>query len=261
MPTYTYTASYTKSPSIFKNVLIRLEHALVYMGFIVGVILVFENIIQLISGNSTNALYLLVLSSVLWMGGYISRLYFTKEWRDMKLRYSVGQWIRVEFLYFLFSYTFTTLFVTIFIRYFPVLSLTTQLSDFSFTSNYLNAKFVVDMVFHSIFVLIFIVGLLSLSEYIYQTFFIKDKYFKGDTAGMKMARISLIGVLLGFSYLFFSLPFVADIGGTVYHIFYEFFTDNMTWLIDYMIAFPIFYYLFVSYKGSLLAEKFSSYKK
>jgi hypothetical protein len=231
------------------------------MGFIVGIILVFENILQLVNGNSRNAMYLLLLSLVLWMGGYVSRLYFTKEWREIKLKYSLGQWARVEFLYFLFSYTFTTLFVTIFIRYFPVLSLTTQLSDFSFTSDYLNAKFVVNIIFHSIFVLIFIVGLLSLSEYIYQTFFIKDKYFKGDKAGMKMARVALIGVLLGFSYLFFNLPFVSDVLSVFYYMLFEFFSNNMGWLIDYMIAFPIFYYLFVSYKGSLLAEKFSSYKK
>jgi hypothetical protein len=125
----------------------------------------------------------------------------------------------------------------------------------------LDAKFVINIVFHSIFVLIFIVGLLSLSEYMYQTFFIKDKFLKGDDSGTAIARISLIGVLLGFSYIFFNLPFVSDIVTVIYHILYEFFSDNMAWLVDYLIAFPIFYYLFVSYKGSLLAEKFSSYKK
>ena len=258
---YTYTATYGSNPSFLRSLLIRLENALVFMGFIVGLLLIFENFSKMLQGEGALEMEMLILSFVMWMGGYLTRGFFTKRWGGVDFAYDLKEKVRVELLYFLFSYTFVTLFITTFLRYVPKYYSSLNIKDATFLTAYFNSEFLMSVFLNLFVLLVFLLGLLSFTEFLYNSFFGSAKYTAQKANAYKTGKVFLIAFMLMGSFIVMQIPFVADTLDIIHTKTLDLFVKNLKWFFDYLLIFPIFYYLVASFKGSLLAEKFSVERK
>lgn len=256
-----YTMTKTSQPSFASNLLYRLENALVYMGYVVGIILLFENFLKMINGEVRNSLVILFTALLLWWGGFISRIYFTKSWAPIKAGYDTAEKFRVETLYFLFAFTFTAVFMTTFVRYIPVYAYSTEFERYALIQDYINGKVIISLVLNLSVLFVFLLGLVALTEYLFSKFFLTQKYGPKSGPTIQFAKLFLLGLMIFFSFIFGNIPFVKEALAVFFGALNGFFVNNMSWLVDYALVFPIFYYLVANFKGSLLAEKFSAYRK
>lgn len=256
-----FTMTKTGKPSFGANLFFRMENALVYMGYVVGIILLFENFVKLFNGEARGSLAILFTALLLWWGGFISRLYFTKHWTPMKSAYSSAEKFRVEVLYFLFSFTFTSVFMTTFIRYIPVYAYNTEFERFVLIEDYINGKVIISIALNLGMLFIFILGLVALTEFLYRKFFERDRYTPKQRVTAQFGKMFLLGLLIFFSFIMVNIPVVRMSLVAFYRALNLFMVNNASWLVDYALVFPIFYYLIANFKGSVLAEKFSAYRK
>ena len=96
---------------------------LIYLGYFLGVILVLEGIAKYIREGDQQVIWVFLISIGVWGLGYFKRRKISKQ--VIIPRFATKEaYLRIEFMYFLISYTFVALFTATFLRYLPVQSTT-----------------------------------------------------------------------------------------------------------------------------------------
>ncbi|OGC78047.1 hypothetical protein A2619_03135 [candidate division WWE3 bacterium RIFOXYD1_FULL_39_9] len=244
-----------------------MENGLVYIGYALGLVLLFENIIKIFSdaGQNVIGIKILLFSLILWAISYVSRKFVFGRNHSINNLSPFGKF-KLEILYFLFCHTFTVLFISTMLRYTPVTFVKTQqelnnYQTYSGLLSYITKDFAFLLAVNAFLVFMFITFLLFASKFFYMFTLGKYKYFGGDIKKMSNLRVMTLALLIVFSLAAINTPFIS---GTVYTLHFQlnaFLKDNFQWLADYIFGSPIFYYVYASFKGSTLAEEFSAYRK
>jgi hypothetical protein len=107
----------------------------------------------------------------------------------------------------------------------------------------------------------FITLLLFASKFFYTLVLGKYGYFSGDLSKMTTLRIMTLALLIVFSLVMLQVPFFSKILTSMHTDLNTYLRTHFQWLADYIFGSPLFYYVYASFKGSDLAEKFSTYRK
>ena len=244
-----------------------IENGLVYIGYGLGLVLLFENIANVYTNNGDKiiGIKIIVFSFVLWFVSYLSRKFVFGKNHVINSLTSFKK-LKLEILYFLFCHTFTSLFVSTMLKYTPVTFVETQqelnsYQSYSVLLSYLTKDFAFLLVVNMFLIFMFISFLLFASKFFYIFALGRYGYFSGDVQKMSTLRIMTLGLLIVLTLVLMSVPFVSNTIQTLHAQMNLYLKNHFQWLADYIFGSPVFYYVYASFKGSDIAEKFSTYRR
>lgn len=238
-----------------------IENSLIFIGYVVGILLLLENMANIINEGSKVGIRIFLFSIFLWFISIISRKLVFYKTNGQKL----FEKMKIEIIYFLFCHTFTTLFVSTVLRHTPASIFSgeqvKQFTDYSgFMSNFTqNIAFV--FVVNAFFVITIMFALLMLTEVIYKSVAGSTGHYVGGRTRATTSKILSFGIMIVFSLGIMHIPIINTAYDVMTLKLNMFLKDNFQWLMDYLIGSPLVYYVYASFKGSELAENFSLYRK
>lgn len=245
-----------------KAMTVKIENALIYLGYAAGVILLLENMAKILTNSSEVGIRILVFSVFLWLASLISRkLVFRTGISILK----TVQKLRLEFMYFVFCHTFTLLFVSTIMRYTPTGTglgyyAPTAYEDYSWLMNFFTRDLMFFALINILGFMIFITLMLFSSKFFYKLLLQGTSVNTSYTHAQILRGLSF-AIILIVAFGIINIPFVWNFLGVVNGKFGVYMKEHYQWLVDYVVGSPAFYYAFASFKGSELVEKFSLYRK
>ena len=244
-----------------KDINLLLENGLVYIGYVVGIILLLENIANIINNGSQVGVRIFLFTAFLWFISLISRkLVFGKRYGS-----KIFEKMKIEIVYFLFCHTFTTLFVSTILKYTPVTLFSAYETKQFVTSSPLMTNVTTNLAFvfviNAFFVVSLMFALLMLTEVIYKSMASTSGRYVGGSTRAATSKILSFGVMIVLTLGILQIPFISGAYDSLTLKLNLFLKDNFQWLFDYLIGSPLVYYVYASFRGSKLAEEFSLYRK
>jgi hypothetical protein len=227
----------------------KLEMSLAYIGVGLGFLLCMDTMKGLISGVTTSY-YIIGYAVVMWLIGAVLRVFIIKSEEDIVTP-------MLNFIYFLFSITFVSIFGVTIAKYFPLtFSNSTNITNAMPIMDYVANKFIFIIIVNLVGAVITILALTFFSKFLYMFVLKKSAYFSGDPKSMDFMKVLIFGAVLAIGFASSQIPLL--------RLFTEWLTTNITvflqtyfqWAIDFMFVSPALYYFIAVFKGSEAARAF-----
>jgi hypothetical protein len=239
---------------LYKVLTDKLENALIYIGYGIGILLVLEDLVKLVKGLYMEGLLALLYAGIFWFFGKLIRkaIYKRKGYDFVPLVKRLPGWrSKTEFLYFLFSYIFISVFSTTLLK-FTTLTVTAQPMLVTLVSHDL----IYTLFFHTLVFIIYISFLLLASKFLFIFFIRKTGNYAGSSASSNMPWLIIFITLVIASIAAFQTPFIASILNEIQTNAIAYLKENFQWAADMVIGAPVLYYAYASFKGPEAVESF-----